>query len=386
MNNSNEVTAEFLASIVEHVADPIFVKNREFRFVLVNQALCSMVGYPREALIGKTDYDFFPKNEADFFRAKDSEMFSTESTVTVDEEPITDAAGQVHILATTKMPLRGADGQITHLVGIIHDITKIKQAEETLRNANEQLEERVEERTAALASANEQLLRKERLAVLGKLAGGLAHQLRNPLGVIQNAVSLLTRASFEETGDAERTLAIISEEVMTANRIITDLLDYARVRPAEARAVIVRDLIEDVLDTEDFGNLEVVRELPLNVVALVDPHQVQAALGNVVRNAIEAMPAGGTVYLRTWIAENRAFISVRDTGGGVLAHARAKLFEPLVTTKQLGIGLGLSTARALIENQGLGAEHGTIVHKCPPEGGAEFVIELPATRRDGSAG
>ena len=380
--NGSQVTAEFLTSIVDHVAHPIFVKNREFRFVLVNKALCTMVGYPADELIGKTDYDFFPKHEADFFRNKDAEMFRTGSPVTIEEEPITNADGQLHFLATTKVPLRDAAGQVTHLVGIIHDITKIKEADETLRNANDKLEMRVAERTRELANANEELLRKERLAVLGQLAGGLAHQLRNPLGVIQNAVSLLARASFDATSDAKRTLEIISEEVAMANRIITDLLDYARIRPAQPRAAIIRHLVEETLETEPSQNLEVILDLHADLAALVDAHQVQAALGNVIRNAIEATPDGGKLYVRSWRDSNRVFISVRDTGDGVPARARAKLFEPLVTTKPLGIGLGLSTARALIENQESEGQIGTLRHVCPPQGGAEFVIELPAANRD----
>ncbi|MFP6684925.1 MAG: PAS domain S-box protein, partial [Polyangiaceae bacterium] len=209
------LTIEFLSAIIDHIAHPIFVKDREFRFVLLNRALGAMVGHSVPDMLGKTDYDFFPKAEADFFREKDMEMFRSGSTVVIEEEPITTASGESRILATTKVPRRDRDGQVTHLIGIIKDITDLKRAEGALREANRNLELRVTERTAKLEAAQEQLVRKERLAVLGHLAGGLAHQLRNPLGAIQNATALLARGPLDQVQhDARR---VITEEVRRAD-------------------------------------------------------------------------------------------------------------------------------------------------------------------------
>jgi PAS domain S-box-containing protein len=113
-------------AVLEHVALPLFVKDRAFRFVLLNGALARFVGFPRDAMLGKTDYDFFPKAEADFFRQKDEELFQKGQRVEIPEETITDSSGKKHVLSTIKVPLRGRDGDITHLVGIIQDITAIK--------------------------------------------------------------------------------------------------------------------------------------------------------------------------------------------------------------------------------------------------------------------
>jgi two-component system sensor histidine kinase HydH len=108
-------------------------------------------------------------------------------------------------------------------------------------------------------------------------------------------------------------------------------------------------------------------------VVWVDPLQVQSALGNVIRNAIEAMPEGGALSIRASTDGERARIVVRDSGRGVAEDNATRLFDPLVTTKPLGIGLGLSTARSLIENQG-----GTIRYTGATGQGAEFTIDLPA--------
>jgi PAS domain S-box-containing protein len=125
-------SAEFMSAIVQHVAHPIFVKDRDFRFVVINRAFVELLGHEPDNVIGKTDYDFFPEEEADFFRRKDVEMFSSEAVVKIEEEPITDVNGDLHILATTKVPYRNGDGEVTHLIGIIKDITLLKRAETAL--------------------------------------------------------------------------------------------------------------------------------------------------------------------------------------------------------------------------------------------------------------
>jgi PAS domain S-box-containing protein len=367
-------SVEFLCSIIDHVGHPIFVKDRSFRFVLLNRALCEMVGYTRKELLLKNDYDFFPKAEADFFRQKDSELFASGVEVTIDEERITDKQGRTHVLATTKVPLRNARGEVTHLVGIIHDITRIKRAEDDLRVMNAELERRVSDRTERLELAQNELVRKERLAVLGQLAGGLAHQIRNPLGAITNAAYVLQRGlARNEDPEVKKALSIIFEEVWQANRIITDLLDYARVKPPDRHPVDIRTVVEQALASQAAPpSVTIEREMPALPPVAVDQDQVRDALENLIRNALEAMPFGGTLTLRTERAGAELVVSVRDTGAGIPPELRGRLFEPLVTSKPLGLGLGLTTTRALIENQG-----GSISCSSGAAGGTCFEIRLP---------
>ena len=372
-----QIDLEFLAALIDSVAHPIFVKDRSFRFVLLNRALCELVGYPRAEMLGRTDYDLFPREQCDFFRQKDLEMFRSGATVSIEEELVTDAHGVTHIMATKKVPLRDPDGEVMHLVGIMHEITELRAAQEGLRQANEDLERRVAERSAQLKAAQEELLRQERLATLGKLAGGLAHQIRNPLSVISNATNILRRAlgpvgDGDKASDASTALAIIREEVWRANRIITDLLDYARVRPAVKVPSRVSDLVDAALEGRELpARIRVVRDLPDVPLVAVDAAQVHGALDNLVRNAFEAMPRGGTLTFRAAVAESTVILSVQDTGEGIPAEIRPRLFEPLLTTKPDGLGLGLTTARNLIENQG-----GAIRCDTGPEG-TRFDLLLP---------
>lgn len=364
-----------VASILDAVAHPIFVKDRSFRFVLLNQAFIDLVGYPREELLGKTDYDFFREAEARFFREKDLELLRTSSTVRIEEEPITDAAGRVHILATTKVPLRDSDGDVTHIVGIIHDITKLKEAEDRLRVANEELESRVRERTAALLHAQHRLIRQERLAVLGQLIGGLAHQIRNPLGAITNATFVLRRLLKDSSEpDVRRSLDILLEEAQQANRIVTDLVEYARVRPPTPERVSLESLVREVLKRSPPPD-EVEVEVLLDTLppVSVDPGQLADALTNLLQNAYEAVPRpGGRILCKGSVDGSALVVAVEDSGTGVPDHAVARLFEPLVTTKANGLGLGLATARTLVENQS-----GSLTYRRSTLGGACFEVRLP---------
>ncbi len=368
-----ELSGEFLSSIVDHIAHPIFVKDREYRFVLLNRAMESMVGIPRADMLGHTDHDFFPKEQADFFRAKDMEMFSGGQTVEISEEPLTDAHGQRHTLATTKVPLRGADGLITHLVGIIHDITPLKRAEDALKEVTGALELRVQERTATLLETQAELVRRERLAVVGLFAGSLAHQIRNPLGSIKNAAYLVQLANPTQDEDIRRALAIIQDEVGRANQIITDLVDYARVAVAQRRVVPVELLMELSLHGLDLpANVTVTSECPEHLKVNVDPAQLQRALQKLVRNSLQAMTRGGTLTLRVRGDKDAVFFSIGDTGRGIPDDVMSRLFEPLVSSNAGSLGLGLITARALVENQG-----GALAVEKSDADGTTLVIRLP---------
>jgi PAS domain S-box-containing protein len=365
---------EFLEMVIDAVAHPGFVKDREFRYVVVNRAFEQIVGHPREHLLGKGDAAFFPEDQARFFRDKEHEVLARGQTVHIQEEPLTDARGVTHILATTRVPLCDKQGVVTHVVGVIHEITRLKEVEEALRQANEQLEARVQARTAELRLAQQELLKKERFTVLGQLAGGLAHELRNPLASIANAVAVLERRLSSLTdADVTTALSIVREEVWTANHIISDLLDYARIRPPTLRTALLREIVEAALEAKPIPpEIQLECHVPHELELVADERQIRDALGNLVLNALEAMPGGGKLRVTAQGDEESITLEVADTGQGVPDVLQPLLFEPLVSSKPMGLGLGLATARALVENHG-----GTL--RCMPDGGvgARFEIVLP---------
>ncbi|HEX9022573.1 MAG TPA: PocR ligand-binding domain-containing protein [Geobacteraceae bacterium] len=151
----SQESRDYLERIIDTIADPIFVKDREHRLLLVNAAECELAGRSREEMIGRTDYEFFPKKQVDVFWEKDEIVFRT-GEENINEEEITDAHGEKRVIVTKKA-LYEDRGGARYIVGVIRDITEIKRVEEEVRKLNAELEQRVAERTGQLVAANEQL-------------------------------------------------------------------------------------------------------------------------------------------------------------------------------------------------------------------------------------
>ncbi len=220
----------------------------------------------------------------------------------------------------------------------------------------------------------ETLLAKDRLATLGQLAGGVAHQIRNPLAVILNATAVLEhQLPRERHPDITAAIAMIQEEVRHANNIVTALLDYARVKRPARRPVALGDLIDRVLSGPCVpACIEVQRNVDEGVpIVHIDADQIHDALMNVVLNAVEAMPNGGTLVVTVGQCDEGIVIEIRDTGHGISPSLAPHLFEPLQSTKPMGVGLGLVTARTFVE------AHGGRIACVPVTRGANFVIRLP---------
>ena len=203
-----------------------------------------------------------------------------------------------------------------------------KRAEEALQEYSERLEEMVEQRTQELQDAQEQLIRREKLATLGQLAGGVGHELRNPLGVISNAVYFLQMTLAETDETTREYLDIVSSEVRDAEKIVSDLLDFSRTRPAEKEEIAVSALVSQMLKRRPPPeDVEVVTQTPSDLpLVFVDPRQMGQVLGNLVTNAYQAMPDGGRLIIAATVSsdlspisnlQSLVSISITDTGCGI---------------------------------------------------------------------
>lgn len=363
-------------AILDNIHDIAWLKDDQGRYLVVNQPFALAVGKARaEEVIGLTDLDLWPRELAERYRTDDAEVMRT-GEHKVLEEPLVEASGRQLWVETVKTRIVDDEGRVIGSTGIAHDVTERKLAADAMRSTKDELERRVMERTAELAEAQENLIRQERLAVLGQLAGGVAHQIRNPLAAIMNATYVLKRhlapTQHENVDDAIR---IIHDEVRHANIIITGLLDYARVRTPDRHPASIVELLERVVASEWIPEtVRIVRNLPTaDVVREVDADQLHGAISNLVRNAADAMPEGGELGVALGVVEDQIVITISDTGPGISPHVRAHLFEPLHSTKPMGIGLGLVTARRFVEAHG-----GRIACIDVPKG-AKFEIRIPAT-------
>jgi signal transduction histidine kinase len=252
-----------------------------------------------------------------------------------------------------------------------------------LAGKNAELEKRVEERTRELREAQEQLVRHEKLAVLGQMAGSIGHELRNPLAVIKSAVYYLKLVQPHAEDKVKEYLERIEGETRTAEKIITDLLDFARVKSVDVEAVSVSELIRQTLERFPApANVEVTLDIPADLPKIfVDVRQMIQVLGNLTVNACQAMKDGGklsvisrqsSVKAGPLITDHWVLITVRDTGMGIPPENMKKLFEPLFTTKAKGIGLGLAVSRKLTEANG-----GRIEVESEAGKGSTFTLVMP---------
>jgi signal transduction histidine kinase len=226
-----------------------------------------------------------------------------------------------------------------------------------------------------LADAHDQLVRSERLAAIGQLASTIGHELRNPLAVLSNSMFLL-RGDFgpAPSEQAQRHLSTAEREISAATVIVSDLLEFARQREPVRADVDIVGLVDEVLHVVPApGDVEVAREFPsTSVVANVDRDMMRQVLLNLVGNAYQAMPDGGTLGVGVSATDGAVQVRVRDTGTGMTADVRARLFEPFFTTKPRGVGLGLAVAKRVVDAHG-----GAIAIDSAPDLGTEFCITLP---------
>lgn len=281
-------------------------------------------------------------------------------------------------------------------------IAELRQSAEEVRQLNGDLELKVEERTKELIDAREELVRREKLAILGQLSGSVGHELRNPLGVMSNAIYFLKMVNVDSDAKTKEYLDIIKQEIDNSQRIITDLLDFARTKTPQIRPIAIRELLDKSIGTCVIpATIDLQSEIPDSLPLLkIDPLQIEQVLQNLITNAVQAMPAGGTLRIsakkargerqaRGTRSEEQPLtpnlkpgfsdhdpdfieISVTDNGEGMLPENMDKLFQPLFTTKAKGIGLGLVVCRNLVEANG-----GKIEVESLPGEGTTFTVMLP---------
>lgn len=227
------------------------------------------------------------------------------------------------------------------------------------------------------AGAQQALVRREKLAFLGQLASGVAHELRNPLGVMTNAMYYLDSVLRDAPSNVKEYLGILRGQVELSEKIVSDLLDFARVRPPQREPVSVAELIYRQLERVGrLGQVKVHVDISEGLPpALVDQVQVGQVVLNLLTNAVQAMgEQGGSLEIRgAPEGEQRVKIEVVDTGHGIAPENLEKIFEPLFTTKARGMGLGLAVSRALAIANG-----GNIMVQSRQGEGATFTLVLPA--------
>ena len=248
------------------------------------------------------------------------------------------------------LEIRGSN----YSVAIIRDATERKRMQKKLEIYSSHLKDMVELRTMQLKDANERLVRSERLAAIGELAGMVGHDLRNPLTSIKNAAYFLKKKGSTLSEDKTKDmLEIIEGGVVHSDKIINDLLDYAREIHLELQVLSLQKLLEYALCTVRIPEkVKIINEIPDKLNVAVDQNKIERVFINFVNNAIEAMPNGGTLTIGCSQTKDNIEISFADTGEGIPEEILPKLFTPLFTTKAQGMGFGLAICKRIVEAHG----------------------------------
>jgi PAS domain S-box-containing protein len=325
--------------VIENIPAMVFVKDaKDHKFMLVNRAGEQLLGIDRSELLGKNDYDFFPKEQAEFFIERDNAVFESGEPQVTPEEPISTRHNGIRILHTTKIPVFDEQDRPIYLVALCQDITDRKAVETQLRQA-------------------------QKMEAIGNLTGGVAHDFNNLLGIIIGNLDIL-REKLRGIGANDRRIDQLASEALSAGLrgadLVKRLLSFARRQPLHSQHINVNELIEGInkLLNRTLGeDIEIKLNLAANLWPVnADPSQLGASLINIVNNARDAMPKGGVLTIATSNQEldadytarqadlapgNYTLIEVSDTGTGIPPELLNNIYEPFFTTKEQGKGTGL---------------------------------------------
>jgi len=349
--------------------DAIFTMDPTGTLFYGNRAAERITGYQKEELLGRNilDIDLVPPEYLEGAAGVTQRLAAGEPTGPSEIEVIRKDGSRVFMEVST-YPM--GQGNRIEIIGIARDITERKRADEERRRMEQQLQ---------LAG---------RLAAVGELAAGVAHELNNPLSAIQGFAQLLER-NVDLQGSIRQDLETILKEAQRASRITSNLLSFARRYKPEKKPISVNEALEKSLELHTYrmwvNNIELCPELDYELpVTMADFHQLQQVFVNIINNAEQAMTEAhgkGKLTLRSERVDDMIHISFIDDGPGIQEENLGRIFDPFFTTKEAGKGTGLGLAICY----GIIKEHGGRMYAMNNKtGGATLLVELPITTNEDS--
>jgi signal transduction histidine kinase len=280
-------------------------------------------------------------------------------------------------------PIKDKDGKVVAALELAVDITERKLLQNKLAEYSQRLEEIVQQRTDQLKKTQAELVKSERLAAIGELAGMVGHDLRNPLSGIKNSAYYMKKKGDQlSPTQAKEMLETIDKCVGYSNKIINDLLDYSREICLVLETASPKKMLDDsllILGKPD--KVEVRTKLYDTPALIVDQDRIKRVFINLLKNAFDAMPNGGKITVTSRQVNDNLEIAFSDTGAGISEEVLPKLFTPLFTTKAQGMGFGLAICKRIIE-----AHRGTIRVETARGQGTTFTLTLPIEPKNKSGG
>jgi len=340
-----------LRTLVDNLPDYVYVKDTESRFLIANTAVAQVMGAAKgDDLLGKTDFDFYPAGQARKYRCDEEQVIRLGRPMINREETSLDPCGNTRWVATTKVPFRDAQGNIVGLVGIGHNITDRKQAEQAMRTAKE-----------AAESANR---------TKSQFLANVSHELRTPLGGVIGMTDLLLETELDE--EQRECADLVRQSADLLLKVINDVLDFSRIEADKVTlepvdfdlGVVLKQALEAPMANAGERGLTFTCDVPPGTPTLLraDAGRLRDILEKLAGNAVKFTPQGGvSVSVEVEAEDQRAAIlrfAVKDTGIGIRPDQTADIFAPFVqgdgshTRPYGGTGLGLAIAKELVELMG----------------------------------
>ncbi|WP_339170644.1 ATP-binding protein [Anoxybacillus sp. FSL W8-1294] len=347
-----------LLTLIHAMPDFVSFKDGQGRWLRVNEFGLKLYGLEHVDYKGKTDAElaeYTPHfREALLYCVHSDEETWRAKTVTRAEESFPTPNGEVKTFDVIKVPLFYENGKRKGLVVIGRDITQQKVAEQLL-------------------------LKKEKLSVIGELAAGIAHEIRNPLTSIKGFLQMMKETKQVD----ERFVQIMLDEIERVNQIVTQLLVLAKPQMKAYKPLHLNDVIDYVIELFTYEailqNVQIKYEPRTTAIVYGDKNELIQVVVNVVKNALEAMPKGGVLTITTEDEDDRVHLVIEDTGKGIEQERLKHIGEPFYTLKEKGMGLGLTTSMKIVH------EHKGTMHIESKVGeGTKVHIVLPLHKNDPS--
>ena len=329
-----------LRAIFENLTDGVFITDRNFRIEFVNQDLRYQFGDG----IGKTCHQFFGLSPTNCLQCHEG-MGAFGPPLRLEWTSL--ATGNTYDMLIS--PLSNPDGTTSRL-HILRDVTEQKKLEAKLIEYSQNLKEKVTEQA-------DRLRRQERLAVLGEIASGLAHEIRTPLGALLTGIKLLEKCDGEGS-QGELVLSLLKKETLRLKEKLSEFLAYARPSKPKLTPGLVSDLLKETVaqlhqDSELSQNVKILYEPSLEEsTCSFDRAKMKEVVLNLTINGLQALNGEGTLRLTSFQSRWRQWIQVSDDGPGITEEDLDQIFKPFFTRKKEGTGLGLAIAQGIVEDHG----------------------------------
>jgi len=346
-----EETKQYLENLLENANDVIYTLDKDQRFTYVNSKV-NVWGYRKDDLLGRPYLSLLSRRH----RGRRLKNTLDIGAKQVYEVEVVTRMGEARTVMVSVSPLLGVEGEILGVLGIARDMTETKKLEQQIRNA-------------------------EKLASVGKLAAGVAHEINNPLGGILNCLYNIRKGTLSPARQEEY-VASMEDGVRRVQKIVRQLLDFSQQHEPEFSATDINQVVDRVLVLTNhlFTPNKIVLETVLGPALpnlMVDRHMIEQVLMNLILNAVQAMKGGGVLTIKTSVSEGICLVEVKDTGSGIAPAVLPRIFDPFFTTKNEGegTGLGLSVSLGIVERHG-----GKILVESEVGKGTTFTLCLPVSR------